>query len=520
MKGLPVLSLLTFLPLAGGLLVLALGERRSAAARRLALATAGLGVALAAAVAAAFDPAAGGMQFVERRAWIPGLAVDYHLGLDGLSLVLVVLTTLLVPGALLAPGGPRERRALYGALILFLEAGLLGTFTALNFFHWFLYWELSLIPAFFLIKLWGGPERGPAATQFFLYTLAGSAALLLAFLALFRAAGTFDFLELAGLGQGGQLAARFHAGTGWGGMRGETWWSLVFAGVFVGLAVKVPVMPFHTWLPAAYAEAPTGVTMLLTGAMSKMGVYGFARLLVPIFPEQVRALQTPLLVLVVFTILFSAATAFAQRDLKRLLAYSSINHLGYALLGLLAAAGGAAAGVGRPANEQAAALNGVIFQLFNHGLTAATLFAAVGWLEQRSGGRRGVDAFGGLRATAPVFTGLTGIALFASLGLPGLSGFVGEFLIFKGTFALAPVAAALALPGLLLTAVFVLTLMQRVFHGPTPPGGEVPGDLSWGERLGLAPAVAVMLGLGLYPQLLLNFTNATVVRLAEAWRPL
>lgn len=514
----PVLSLLTFVPLAGGLLVLALGERRAAAARRLTLVTAGLGVVLAAGLVAAFDPGVGGMQFVEKHPWIPALAVDYHLGLDGLSLVLVGLTALLVPAALLAPGGPRERTALYGALILFLEAGLLGTFTALNFFHWFLFWELSLIPAFFLIKLWGGPDRGPAATQFFLYTLAGSAAMLLAFLALFRAVGKFDFLELAELGRLDRISAYFHGQPGWGGMPAETLTRLVFVGVFVGLAVKVPVMPFHTWLPAAYAEAPTGVTMLLTGAMSKMGVYGFARLLVPLFPEQVRAWQTPLLALVVFTILFSAATAYAQRDLKRLLAYASINHLGYALLGLLAAVGSNATGSGRLANEQAAALNGVIFQLFHHGLTAAALFAGVGWLEQRHGGRRGLEDFGGLRGTAPVFSGLMGVALFASLGLPGLSGFVGEFLIFKGAFALAPAAAALALPGLLLSAVFVLTLMQRVFHGPTPPGGERLGDLSGRERLGWAPAVVAMLGLGLYPQAVLTFTNATVVRLAEAWR--
>jgi NADH-quinone oxidoreductase subunit M len=518
MKDLPLLSALTFLPLAGGLLVLALGERRAVAARRLALAVAGLGLALAAGLAAAFDPGAGTMQFVEKHRWIPALAVDYHLGLDGLSLVLVGLTTLLVPGAMLAPGGPRERRALYWALMLFLETGLLGTFTALNFFHWFLFWELSLIPAFFLIKLWGGPESGPAATQFFLYTLAGSAAMLLAFLAIFLAVGKFDFLELAELGRADRLTAHFHVSLGWYSLSAETLTRLVFAGVFLGLAVKVPVMPLHTWLPAAYAEAPTGVTMLLTGAMSKMGVYGFARLLVPIFPEQVRALQTPLLALVVFTILFSAATAFAQRDLKRMLAYSSINHLGYALLGLMAAAGVSAADT-RAANEQAAALNGVFFQLFAHGVTAATLFAAVGWLEQRSGGRRGLEDFGGLRRVAPVFTGLTGIALFASLGLPGLCGFVGEFLIFKGAFALAPAAAAAALPGLLLTAVFLLTLMQRVFHGPLEPRWAGLADLTWRERLGVAPAVAVIFVLGIWPQGLLHFTNATVVALAEAWRP-
>lgn len=517
MNGLPWLSLLTFLPLAGGLGVLALGERRSEAARRLAVGMAFATLLLAAGLCLRFDAASGTMQWVERHRWIPALAVDYHLGLDGLSLVLVLLVALLVPFALLAPGGPRQRVALYGALMLFLEAGLLGTFTALNFFHWFLFWELSLIPAFFLIRLWGGPERGPAANRFFLYTLVGSVAMLLAFLAIFLAVGTFDFPTLAELGRSGRLAEALRLRPGSAGPGAETLVHWVFAGLFLGLAVKVPLMPFHTWLPAAYAEAPTGVTMLLTGAMSKMGVYGFLRLLVPLFPEQVRALQPLLLGLAVFTVLFAAATAFAQRDLKRMLAYASVNHLGYALLGLLAAAG-ATAGDPRQLNEQAAALHGVVLHLFNHGVTAATLFAGVGWLEQRSGGRRELADFGGLRRVVPVFTGLMGVALFSSLGLPGLNGFVGEFLIFKGAFALAPWAAAAAVPGLLLTAIFLLTLMQRVFHGPLAPSWSGLADLTRGERLLWAPALVVMLGLGLYPQPVLALTNATLVALAGSWQ--
>ncbi len=519
MNGPPWLSALTFLPLVGGVLVLALGERRVVPARRLALGTAWATLLLAAGLVPHFDSSSGAMQWVERHRWIAALGVEYHLGLDGLSLVLVVLATGLVPFALLAPGGPRQQAPLFWALTLFLEAGLIGTFTALNFFHWFLFWELSLIPAFFLIRLWGGPDRGPAANQFFLYTLVGSVAMLLAFLVIYRAVGTFDFLALAELGRTNRLSPQLRLS--WGGepVPAETLTHWVFAGIFLGLAVKVPVMPFHTWLPAAYAEAPTGVTMLLTGAMSKMGVYGLVRLLVPLFPEQVRALQAPLLGLVVFGILFSAATAFAQRDLKRMLAYASINHLGYALLGLLAAAGTGAAAPLR-LNDQAAALNGMVLHLFNHGVTAAALFAGVGWLEQRSGGRRGLEDFGGLRRAAPVFVGLMGLALFASLGLPGLNGFVGEFLIFKGAFALVPWAAAAALPGLLLTAVFLLTLMQRVFHGPLERRGVAGSDVTRGERLAWAPAVAVMLLLGVYPQPVLALTNATMVALAGSWRAL
>src|SRR2546425_8373827 len=221
---------------------------------------------------------------------------------------------------------------------LFLQAGLFGTFTALNFFHWFIFWELSLIPAFLLIKLWGGPFRSAAAMQFFIYTMVGSVAMLLAFLAIFLATGKFDFIELAEMGRNGTLASALSVKLGWYNLTTPQLAILIFAGVFLGFAVKVPLIPFHTWLPAAYAEAPTGTTMLLTGVMSKMGLYGFLRILLPIFPEQMRSMLLPLLVLAVITIIFSASAAFAQRDLKRVLAYSSINHLGYCLLGIYAVA--------------------------------------------------------------------------------------------------------------------------------------------------------------------------------------
>jgi NADH-quinone oxidoreductase subunit M len=283
----------------------------------------------------------------------------------------------------------------------------------------------------------------------------------------------------------------------------------VFLAVLLGFAVKVPLMPFHTWLPPAYAEAPTSVTMILTGALSKMGLYGLLRLLLPMFPEQMRAALTPLLWLAVGTIVLSAWAALAQNDLKRLLAYSSINHLGYCLLAVFAVAQHTGPEA-RWAGERAAALNGVLLQMFNHGLTAATLFCFVGFLERRSGGQRGLADFGGLRQVAPAFTGLMGIALFASLGLPGLNGFVGEFLIFKGVFALAPWAAALAVVGLLVTAVFLLTLMQRVFHGPLPERWKTFADLTTGERLVVLPAIALMFLLGLWPQLILGWVNTTV----------
>jgi NADH-quinone oxidoreductase subunit M len=364
---------------------------------------------------------------------------------------------------------------------------LFGVFTALNFFHWFLFWELSLVPAFFAVRFGGRPEQTRAALQFFLYTMVGSVAMLLSFLTLYRTTGTFDFVELVG--------------------RGSSAGNWIFAGVLLGLVVKAPMVPFHTWLPATYAEAPTGASMVLTGALSKMGLYGLLRILLPIFPAQVHAWLTPLLWLAIATIVLPAAAALAQNDLKRVVAYSSINHLGYCLLGVFAAAAGGAAG-------QISALNGVVVQMFNHGITAASLFYFVGLIEER-GGVRGLNDFGGLRKAAPVFAGLMGVAVFASVGLPGLNGFVGEFLIFKGVFALAGWAAAAALPGLLLTSVFLLTLWRKVWHGPLSSRWDGWPDLDSSERWAAAAAVAGMFALGLFPQILLGITNPAVMQLVN-----
>ena len=508
MNGFPILTALTLTPLVGGLVVVGLGEAQRRLARGLALAISLIGLVLAVLLWAGFDATSGTLQFDERLAWIPSLNVEYFLGVDGLGLLMVLLTALVVPMALAASWRRvNDRVPLYHALVLFLQGGLFGTFTALNFFHWFLFWELSLIPAFFLIKLWGGPRRSEAAVQFFIYTLVGSVALLLAFMALFQATGSFDFIRLRELARNGELMAGVATQLRWSGLSAEQLALVIFLGALLGFAVKVPLMPFHTWLPLAYAEAPTPVTMLLTGLMSKMGVYGLLRILLPIFPDQMRAVLTPLLWLAVLTIVFSAAAACAQKDLKRTLAYSSINHLGYCLLGVFAVVkAGELAAV-----DRVAALNGVLLQMFNHGLTAATLFCFVGFLEQRSGGVRGLDDFGGLRKVAPVFTGLMGIALFSSLGLPGLNSFVGEFLIFKGVFGLASWAAAISLLGLMLTALFILTILQRVFSGPLNEKWSAFRDLTVGERWMVAPAIGLMFVLGVWPQLAIGLFNSTVV---------
>jgi len=427
---------------------------------------------------------------------------------------MILLTALIVPSAIIAAWRIETRAPLYFSLMLFLQAGLIGTFTAQNFFHWFLFWELALIPAFFLIKLWGGAGRGPAAMQFFIYTMVGSVALLLGFLGLYQITHTFNFSELAEIARKGQLTAMINVNPILPSLKNDDAVAMVlFWCVFLGLAVKVPLMPLHGWLPPAYSEAPTSTAMILTGLMSKMGVYGFLRLLLPIFPAQMRAVLDLLLALAIITIVLGALAAFGQRDLKRVLAYSSISHLGYCLLGIFAAT--AVSENANLATEKTAALNGVLLQMFGHGITAATLFFLVGYLEDHNKGRRGIEDFGGVRQAAPILAGLMGIALFASLGLPGLNGFPAEFLIFKGVFPLVKWAAALAAVGLFVTATYILRIIHHVFNGPLSDGRPPITDLSFGERILVVPAVLVMFGLGFFPQILIGFFNTTIVRLVE-----
>ncbi len=507
--GFGILTLITVVPLLGAVVALFSGRH----ARGVALFTALINLALALVIWTRL-PADGGIGLVERLAWAPSLGIEYHLGVDALGALMVLLSSIVTLMSIDAAHRVHHQPGLYYGLVLTLESGLFGSFTALNFFHWFLFWELSLIPAFFLIKLWGGPRRGPAATQFLVYTMAGSVALLVCFLAVFlstgatNAPGTMDFVQLSAMASSGVLTPMVTAHLG----AVMPWLAI---GVLAGFSVKVPMMPFHTWLPAAYAEAPSPVTMLLTGAMSKMGVYGLLRIALPIFGAQIAALRTPLLVLAVITVVMGAWAAAAQKDLKRVFAYSSVNHLGYCLLGIFALAIPAA---GAAHTSQAAALNGVILQMFNHGLTAAAIFWFLAMIQMRSGGLRGIDDFGGLRKPAPVLTGMLGIALFSSLGLPGLNNFVSEFLIFRGVFPLSWISATVSVLGLLVTAAVLLTVIQKVFTGPVPERWAAFPDLHHSERLALAPVLALMLLIGLLPQLILNAVNPTVLNLLAHWR--
>src|SRR5213075_101559 len=443
-----------------------------------------------------FDATAAGLQFVERHAWIPAVGAEYLVGIDGLSLLLVLLTSLVIPFALLAQPVAGSSRAFY-ATMLVMQSALYGTFTAQNFVLWFLFYEMSLIPAFLLIKIWGGENRDRAATKFFVYTFLGSVAMLLSFLGIYFAKGTFDFAGLANLAKNGDL------------LTGNVKW-FACAGIFLGLAVKVPLFPFHTWLPDAYETAPTGVSMVLTGTLSKMGVYGFVRLLLPLFPNEITTLGPWLLTLAVCSIVIAPLAAWAQSDLKRMVAYLSINHLGYCILGLFAVTTAPT----RPLVEMHAALSGVFMQIFNHGVTAAALFYFVGLLEQRRG-LRGIDDFGGLMQRAPLLCGWMSVAMFSSLGLPGLNGFIGEFLIFKGSFAIAASFTAVAVIGLLVTAIAFMRAMQSLFSGPLVESCSAFPDLQRSEKLVIVPVTALMFAIGIAPQFVFNIFNTTVVQMAR-----
>ena len=484
-----LISALILIPLAGAI-ALYIGQPKNA--RTVALIFNALSAFYALLLWQKFDATAPGLQIAERHAWIPSIGAEYLVGVDGLSLLLVLLTSLVFPFAFCAQR--LERGAC--ALMLVMQAALYGTFTAQNFVLWFLFYEMSLIPAFLLIKIYGGENRDFAAVKFFIYTFFGSVAMLLAFLGIYFAKGTFDFATLAGLGKSGLLT-------------GNLKW-FAFAGIFLGLAVKVPLFPFHTWLPDAYQTAPTSVSMVLTGALSKMGVYGFIRLLVPLFPNEIKIAGPWLLALVVCSIVFAPLAAWAQRDLKRMVAYLSINHLGYCLLGLFAITARSTSSL----IDTHAALSGVFLQIFNHGITAAALFYFVGLLEQRRG-LRGIDDFGGLMQRTPLLCGWMSVAMFSSLGLPGLNGFIGEFLIFKGSFAVAASVTAIAVLGLLFTAVTFMRAMQSLFGGPLVESCSGFSDLIRSEKLVIVPVTLLMFAIGILPQFIFNIFNATVTHMAR-----
>ncbi|MFE6281030.1 NuoM family protein [Streptomyces sp. NPDC057877] len=465
-------------------------------------ATAAVELALAVTVWAGYR-ADGGTQYETRARWIPGAGVSYHVGVDGLSLPLVALTCVLFLACALYAlrGTPKVRE--FAALFLFLQTTCLGLFVALDLILFFLFFDLSIVAMYFVIAGWGHRGAARAALKFFLYTFIGSLALLLGFIGLYLAAEphTFDIVDLT---RENPLAGR----SGYG--------ALVLLAVGVGLAVKTPTVPFHTWLPPAHTEAPAAGSAILAGVLLKMGTYGFLRIAMPVLPEAWRTYAPVLVVVGVVSVLYGALVALAQTDFKRMIAYTSVNHMGYIVLAV-----GAAGSVGGGREEaRQLAVTGSVVQMVSHGLLTGALFLLAGVLYER-GRTYDMAAYSGVAGRAPVLAACTGVAAFASLGLPGFSGFIAEFQILAGSLGPRPVATALAVLGILLTAALFLRAFQQVFLGPlrlpvAAPGADRPfPDVRGHEGAAVVPLLALGVVIGLAPRFLLDVVEPASRRLLE-----
>jgi NADH-quinone oxidoreductase subunit M len=474
----PLLTVIVFLPLAGSLLVALLGNARPNAARWTAALVAAADLALVGWLVARFDVGAG-MQFAEKVAWVPQVGITYHLAVDGLSLSMLALSALLSLLAVIGSWKTESKPATWFAMLLLLEVGMNGVFVAMDFVLFYVFWELVLVPMYFLIGTWGGPRREYAAIKFFLYTLFGSVFMLVGIIALYLNTETFNILEMSGMG----LDPTFQ------------WW--VFAAFFLGFAVKVPIFPLHTWLPDAHVEAPTAASVLLAGILLKMGSYGFLRVSLPILPEAAHQWSGFIAALAMISIVYGAAVAFAQTDMKKLVAYSSVSHMGFVMLGI--------------ASMTPEGLNGAAAVMFSHGVVTGMLFFLVGMVYERTHTRTIADVRG-LAGRVPRAAGLLAFASFASLGLPGLSGFVGEFLSLLGAWKsdMWPGWVLGAAVGVLLAAAYMLWLVQRVVLGTPSEKVAGIGDLSVREVAVLVPLVALTLGVGIYWDALLRFTDPAV----------
>jgi NADH-quinone oxidoreductase subunit M len=483
-----ILSLLIFLPLAGAVLVACIPSERQDAIRRIGLAVSLLVLLVAARLFWAFDPSAPGFQFTEQVTWIPALGIGYHVGADGISLLLVGLTAVIFPVALLGSWTPiTERVKAFTMAMLGLETAVLGTFLSLDLILFYVFWETVLIPMAFLIAIWGGPNRRYAAIKFFLYTMAASVVMLVAIFALRAAAAaqlgerTFDLLRLADA----TLPARSQA------------W--LFAAFALAFAVKVPVWPLHTWLPDAHTEAPTAGSVILAAILLKMGTYGFVRFGPLLFPTAMAAAAPLLAALAIVGILYGAVVSWAQTDLKRLIAFSSVSHLGFVMLGIAAL------------NEQG--FQGSLVQMVNHGISTGALFLIVGVLYDRTHSRQIAD-YGGVAAVMPRFAAIFTIVMLSSAALPGTNGFVGEFLILLGAFRSSAWWAALGVGGVILSVTYLLWAYQQVMHGPmVARQPERLVEVTRTELLVFAPLIALIFAIGIYPRPLLD-RSATTVRAA------
>jgi len=477
-----VLSGLLALPALGILAILCMRRDAERLIERTAIAVTGLTLLLSLKLLSGFQPEVAALQFVERAAWIPQLNVFYHVGIDGLSLPMILLTTVLAFLACLGSTSIKERKKEYFVLYLLLEAGMLGTFMALDLFLFYVFWEVVLVPMYFLIGIWGGGRREYSAFKFFVYTLAGSLGMLVGILALYFRAHTFDMVALAQMGHG------FDAG----------FQRLLFVLFFLGFAIKVPVFPFHTWLPDAHVDAPTPISVLLAGVLLKMGGYGFLRISYPILPEGAQWFAVAMATLGMINIVYGAFVAMAQTDFKKLVAYSSVSHMGFVLLGL--------------ASFTPEGMNGALLQMFNHGMITGGMFLLVGVLYDRTHTRQ-LDAFGGLGATVPVYAGVLTFFSLASLGLPGLSGFVSEFMALVGTFPVWCWQTTVSVLGVVVSAAYMLMVLQKVLLGPLNEKWRTLPDMTARELLTVVPLLLIVLFVGLYPLSVLRLQDVSIQQL-------
>lgn len=507
-----LLSLILFSPtiLAGVLLFLPGEEKRLI--RWVAFLGSLVPLGLSIALWLGFDSSMPGFQFVENYVWYAAINSTYHLGVDGLSLTMVLLTTLLTPVSLLASFNIDDRIKSYMILFLLLETGMLGVFLSLDLLLFFVFWEIGLIPMYFLINQWGSEKgereiwggrkiqaRTYASFKFMIYTMAGSLGLLLAIQMIGVVSGTFDMLELF---QSWTSLSGTLMGLPIGTVKAIAFWAFAIA-----FAIKIPVWPFHTWLPDAHTEAPTAGSMILAGVLLKLGAYGFLRLVLPLYPIEARYYAGVLAFLATMAIIFGAFASYGQDDFKRLVAYSSVNHMGFVVLGIAAAA--FASGT----ENAVIAMNGAVLQMFNHGISAAGMFFLVGVIYERTH-TRDMNEFGGLFPLVPVYGGILIFTSLASLGLPGLNGFVSEFLVLRGAWPVFTVFTALSMVGLLFTGAYILKGLKKTLHGPLNERwiGHLP-EINSREVLVIAPLLVLMIWIGVWPAWILNVINRAVTML-------